>query len=414
MMTKCGHLFCNDCVRPLARRGRVVCPVCREEQKESEIYPNNYDKREIMSLKIYCDQQEKGCKWKGELRKRERHNETCGYADVLCENECGEMVKRKRMGYHLQRVCMNRQVDCGYCNTTVTFKFRNDHHGKCEMFRLACEYCGQGVVRREMNEHVSKDGTCPNSPLECEFREAGCPCIGNRNEMTMHVQNELAFHLSLLMKQQSNTKSSLSATKSLLSFTRACLAKKEYELENLKSFVTEKIGMPVSQADICVFEWNITNWSKWKMRSDVDSLIATLSEPFYTKPKGYRLRLLLYPAGHDVYKGSYVSVHVLVFAREYDYDVQLPKRQHCKFSFTLIDQQHDAMNVVARRENTLDLIPTRRSVVFVREQGNKDSIIPYTTLESINDFISHEQLNSRSYIRNNEIFIQFCLQLNLP
>ncbi|XP_062512172.1 TNF receptor-associated factor 6-like [Corticium candelabrum] len=197
MMTRCGHLFCNDCVRPLTRRGRIVCPLCREEQNESEIFSSNYDKREIMSLKIYCDQQEKGCKWKGELRKRERHNETCGYADVLCENECGEMVKRKRMGYHLKRVCMNRQVDCGYCNTTVTFKFRNDHHGKCEMFRLACEYCGQGVVRREMNEHVSKDGTCPNSPLECEFNEAGCQFIGNRNEMTIHVQRVM-LHLILV------------------------------------------------------------------------------------------------------------------------------------------------------------------------------------------------------------------------
>ena len=80
-ITKCGHLFCNDCVRPLARRGRIECPVCREDQNESEIYPNNYDKREIMSLKIYCDQQEKGCGWKGELRRRETH-ETCGYVDV--------------------------------------------------------------------------------------------------------------------------------------------------------------------------------------------------------------------------------------------------------------------------------------------------------------------------------------------
>ena len=73
------------------------CPVCREEQKESEIFLNNYDKREIMSLKIYCDQQEKGCRWKGELRERETHNEICGYVDVLCKNECGEMVMKKDM-----------------------------------------------------------------------------------------------------------------------------------------------------------------------------------------------------------------------------------------------------------------------------------------------------------------------------
>ncbi|XP_062512293.1 TNF receptor-associated factor 2-like isoform X2 [Corticium candelabrum] len=370
-----------------------------------------------MSLKIYCDQQEKGCGWKGELRERETHNETCGYVDVLCKNKCGEMVMKKDMESHIKKKCMNRKVECRYCKTTVTIKFLNDHHALCEMFPVVCKHCRQRVVRKEMNEHVSKIGTCPNSPLECEFREAGCQYIGNRNEMTIHVQNDVTSHLSLLMKLQSNTKSSLesslSATKSLLSSTRACLAKKECELENLRCFVTEKIGMPVSQPEICVFEWNITNWAKLKMKSDVDSLIATLSEPFYTKPKGYLLRLMLYPAGHDVYKGSHVSVHVLVYAREYDYDVKLPKRQHCKFSFTLLDQQPDAMNVVARRENTLDVIPTNRMTILVREQEDV-SIIPYTKLETINDFITHEQLNSRSYIRNNEIFIQFCLQLKLP
>ncbi|XP_062512086.1 TNF receptor-associated factor 6-like [Corticium candelabrum] len=431
-VTKCGHLFCNDCVRPLARRGRIVCPVCREEQNESEIFSNNYDKREIMSLKIYCDQQEKGCKWKGELRERETHNETCGYVDVLCKNECGEMVMEKDMESHRKKTCMNRQVKCVHCKTIVTFKCLNDHHAQCEMSPVACEFCRRQVRRGEMNEHVSKDGTCPNSPLECEFSEAGCQFIGNRKEWKNHIEHDTVFHLILLMKHQSRTKallsatksslesslsateSSLTATKSLLSSTRACLAKKECELENLKSFVTEKVGMPVSQPDICVFEWNITNWSNCKMKSEVDPTYGTLSKPFFTKPKGYRLRLMLYPAGHDECKGSHVSVHVLVYAREYDYDVKLPKRQHCKFSFTLLDQQPDAMNVVVRQENTLDLIPRPQTMLITEDREHALQVIPYTKLETIDDFISYEKLNSRSYIQNNEIFIQFCLQLNLP
>ena len=307
MMTKCGHLICNDCVRPLARRGRVVCPLCREEQNESEIYPNNYDKREIMSLKIYCDQQEKGCGWKGELRERETHNETCGYVDVLCKHECGEMVKKKDMESHMKKTCMNRKVECRYCNTIVTFKYLNDHHTKCEMFPVACEYCKQQVVRGEMNEHVSKDGTCPNSPLECEFSEAGCQFNGNRNEMTIHVQNELASHLSLLMKQQSNIKS-------LLSSTRACLAKRECELE----FITKKVGIQgsISQLDICVFEWNITNWLDCRKKAELKPCFMIESKSFYTGPQGYHLCLLLYPMGFGRFRGSHVSVDACVCVRE--------------------------------------------------------------------------------------------------
>ena len=182
-------------MRPLARSGRIVCPVCREEQKESEIYPNNYDKREIMSLKIYCDQQEKGCKWKGELRERETHNETCGYVDVLC-NDCEEMVMKKDIENHTKKTCKNRKVECVYSKTTASFKFLNDHHGKCEMCRVPCEYCKQQVARREMNEHVSKDGTCHYSPLECEFREAGCQFIGNRK--ALKIIYIMSLHLMLV------------------------------------------------------------------------------------------------------------------------------------------------------------------------------------------------------------------------
>ncbi|XP_062512481.1 TNF receptor-associated factor 6-B-like [Corticium candelabrum] len=404
-ITKCGHLFCNDCWRSLARRGRIECPVCREEQNESEIFPNNYDKREIMSLKIYCDQQEKGCGWKGELRKRGTHNNTCGYVDVLCKHGCGKMVMKKDMESHMKKTCMNRKVECRYCKTTVTFKYLNDHHTKCEMFPVACEYCKQQVVRGEMNEHVSKDGTCPNSPLECEFIEAGCQFIGNRNEMTIHVQNDVTSHLSLLMKQQSNTKSSLSATesslsatqsslaatKSLLSSTRACLAKRECELE----FITKKVGIqgPFSQLDVCVFEWNITNWLDCMKKAELKPIYTMESKRFYTGPQGYRLYLVLFPMGYGRFERSHVSVDACV--DDGDYDDQLPKKQHCKFSFTLIDQQPDAINVVVRREKTIELIPCKY-------------------FDATDDFITHETLNSRSYIQNNEIVIQFCLQLNVP
>ena len=411
-VTKCGHLFCNDCVRPLASRGRIECPVCKEEQKESEIYPNNYDKREIMSLMIYCDQQEKGCGWKGELRERGTHNETCGYVDVLCKNKCGIMVITKDMESHMKKTCMNRKVECRYCKTTVTFKFLIDHHRKCEMFPVACDYCKEQMVRKEMNEHVSKNGTCPNSPLECEFSEAGCQFIGNRNEMTIHVQNDVTSHLSLLMKQQSNTKSSLSATesslaatksslsatesslaatKSLLSSTRACLAKRECELE----FITKKVGIqgPVSKLEIRVFEWNITNWLDCRKKAELNPCYRILSKRFYTGPEGYHLCLFLLPMGCCCYYGSHVSVDACV--DDGDYDDQLPKNRHCKLSFTLIDQQPDAINVVVRREKMIELIP-------------------YSYFAAIDDFITHETLNSRSYVRNNEIVIQFCLQLNVP
>ena len=53
MLTKCGHQFCQKCLRPLIRDGNVTCPVCREKLKESEMFLNNMTKHEILSLKIF-------------------------------------------------------------------------------------------------------------------------------------------------------------------------------------------------------------------------------------------------------------------------------------------------------------------------------------------------------------------------
>ena len=49
-------------------------------------------------------------------------------------------------------------------------------------------------------------------------------------------------------------------------------------------------------------------------------------------------------------RGSHVSVHVLMHST--DYTTKLRKETHGKFSFILIDQQPDAMNVVVRGNDT--------------------------------------------------------------
>ena len=70
-------------------------------------------KREILSLKIKCGKQEDGCEWIGELRQQDKHNQTCGYETVPCDNDCNEIVMRKDKNHHL---CPRRIVSCSYCD----------------------------------------------------------------------------------------------------------------------------------------------------------------------------------------------------------------------------------------------------------------------------------------------------------
>ena len=64
-----------------------MCSVCREEHEESEIYPNNNDKREIMSLKITTVINKRRDVDGKENQGRENTRDLWVYVDVLCEND---------------------------------------------------------------------------------------------------------------------------------------------------------------------------------------------------------------------------------------------------------------------------------------------------------------------------------------
>jgi hypothetical protein len=67
------------------------------------------------------------------------------------------------------------------------------------------------IARREMEHHVSRSGTCLNSPLVCDFEVAGCHFTGNRQQLETHLQENRDFHLGLVMTTLATTLGRLSS-----------------------------------------------------------------------------------------------------------------------------------------------------------------------------------------------------------
>ncbi|XP_062505861.1 TNF receptor-associated factor 6-like [Corticium candelabrum] len=200
-MTDCGHQFCLECLRPLIVDNNLTCPVCRTELKESEIYPNNMVKREILSLKIVCARCKEGCAWIGELRQRDEHNQECGYVVQPCDNNCGENVMRKDMDSHKKNECHRRTVGCCYCDGELEYEQMSGHYKTCAKYPVACPHqCGVQIARECMEMHASREGECPNSPLQCDFAFAGCQFIGTKKKLQNHLERDTKTHLSLAMK----------------------------------------------------------------------------------------------------------------------------------------------------------------------------------------------------------------------
>ena len=209
-LTQCGHQFCFECLRPLIRDATVLCPVCRTE---TEIFPSNMVKREILSLKIKCDKQEDGCKWMGELRQQDEHNQMCGYETVPCDNHCNEMVMRKDKNHHKENLWPRRIVSCSYCDVQLQYQEVSVHFETCVKYPVGCKYgCGMQIPRGDMDIHASREGKCGKSPLQCGFTDAGCTFRGDRRQLEAHLEQSTVRHLSLVMKSLHTTTERLAAS----------------------------------------------------------------------------------------------------------------------------------------------------------------------------------------------------------
>ena len=71
VQTECGHLFCRECLDPILKRKRPICPIDKEEINPDSIFPDNACRREILNLEVYCNFTASGCQWVGPLKNLE-------------------------------------------------------------------------------------------------------------------------------------------------------------------------------------------------------------------------------------------------------------------------------------------------------------------------------------------------------
>ena len=333
-LTKCGHNFCKSCLFESVRQASS-CPVCRTQLEASKIFPNNAVKREILDMNIKCNELKKGCEWVGELRERDGHNKQCDYVDEKCANNCGELVIRKDMMNHKEKLCPRRKTSCEHCFSRIEWNVLQDHHEKCPNFPVMCTYnCGEVVARYKMTEHVGHHGTCPSSLLDCKFKNMGCLFRGNRSDLMEHGKDDADHHCSLLANKLVATEQELEETKSKLAivFDRGFSTGNSVlgrSRESLKGYF-----LPVNPPDSFVHRWRIENWSQKILEAKAGVATYIDSNPFYISP-GYHLYLKasINQSDDDSHLGIYL------FAREGDFDGSI--KWPFPFSFTLevVNQQ---------------------------------------------------------------------------
>ena len=146
--------------------------------------------------------------------------------------------------------------------------------------------------------------------------------------------------------------------------------------------------------------WKIPDFQTVYDRAVTGEQEVILSEPFYLSKNGYKLRIKMMPDGgssanldlnNDV-KGRFLSVYIKIIPGEYDSVLAWPFKE--KVCIALIDQEA----IQGKRVNVSRVV-NFETCQWPRPVKESDTGLGFA------DFVQQSVLQTRSYLKNNTIFI---------
>ena len=133
------HYFCRKCITKHLENSET-CPLCMDQLTLETLRPAPRIVFEMVSQlkKPRCRHVSRGCSENVEVEDVLLHEQTCGYAPVVCSNEgCKETVNRRDQESHETEECKFRKITCESCDEELVYVDYERH---------------QCTLRKEMNE----------------------------------------------------------------------------------------------------------------------------------------------------------------------------------------------------------------------------------------------------------------------
>ena len=376
----CGYSFCKSCIEPI-KSEKKPCPLCGVHF--TTCIPDKRLQRTLNDFQVYCSHKEEGCEWAGQLANLAQHLNVnplheaerlsgCQLTSLDCKH-CGECFQRRELVYHETSVCSQRPYSCEYCcDFTSTFEdVTSNHLSVCPDRPVPCSNgCGSSPLLKLLKDHLKK---CPLEVIECAFNYAGCSEKLPRKDMSEHITQSLAIHMSLMAtshrQEVVKLNQRISEVEEQYKQSRTEVAELRIANQNLVTEVAEsrianqnlvaEVGREVHDQRLKIqstlrgeikkaqaeTKQEITN----ERKSDIAALHSHVglvpfnvtmtgfeqkkcsnyewySPPFYTHPHGYKMCLNVDANGNGDGNGSHVSVFVNMMKGEYDDSLKWPFR----------------------------------------------------------------------------------------
>ncbi|KAG9260829.1 TNF receptor-associated factor 6 [Astyanax mexicanus] len=437
VQTPCGHRFCNCCIRKSIRDTGQKCPVDNEVLTEDQLFPDNFAKREILSLTVRC--RNVGCMEKMELRHLENHIPHCKFATVPCP-QCQELVWKSELEEHINQECSHRLITCPDCAENIIYAEKQFHEQLCLFANIVCEYCNMELIRNQLASHCDTD--CLKAPVACTFSIFGCREKMLRNDLALHMQEFTQMHMRYMadvLRNQtinglisSHSASAASPTDSRGASSRpegACqcnqelqqmretvlelesrLVRQDHKLRELSirnetqstqmtelrkklASLEESMRELEAQQYQGVYVWRLDGFSTHIRNQEAGHPVVLHSPPFYTGRPGYKLCLRLHLQTPNAPRCSnYISLFVHTMQGEFDSQLSWPLQGTIRLA--VLDQA-EGQHHVEVMETKPDLQAFQRPTVQRNPKG-----FGYVT------FMQLQALHQRGFVRDDVLLVR--------
>ena len=310
---------------------------------------------EIQALRVKCNNNEKGCEWKGTVGTLDEHMESCTFTLVPCPNRCKDdddqlsMILKKDLRKHLNEQCLNRDYKCEFCGEEDNYANITQIHDKvCKNKTLVCPNaeCDQVMKRFKIQRHIEND--CRFAVIACKYESIGCDEKLKKKDMGTHEQDD-KVHLHQALDTVVELKRSLRERSDIIIRLQQDLKTTMETIKSMKNDATNSkpntiMSTTPAQKEFYIlqegdsFTFKLMKYSAKKANREI-----FMSRSFYTSVNGYNMCVLVYPNGRNGwYHGENTHVSVYIKALEGKNDKALRWPFTGTIVITLLNQSRDS------------------------------------------------------------------------
>ena len=293
------------------QRDNKPCPLCNEQNFSTMLQKKIV--REVNALVIRCPQKELGCVWEGELGQLQRHlnpgagvssAQGCEFLTVECAYRCGAQLRRRLIQEHEMETCPKRPIEMQVASLMKKFEAVVTEN---QMLKQELDETKK-MHQQSLDEVKQKLGelTQENRQQREELREAK-----EANENLQRVcdvlkaeQKQIEANIDNIQKEKKYT----SLQKQELGDLKQALHQQREELQ------MHSVPLPVPP-----FYFTISSFKHYQKNE-----FTFFSEPFYSHPGGYKMRVKIHPNGFGDAKGAYMGLYVSILHGEFDDQLRWP------------------------------------------------------------------------------------------